>query len=254
MKRLLLSVILSLAALACQRFHAPDNAIESVTPNATISQVRDICRYKVSKFSQDIIFSGIVTSSDQEGYITRSIFIDDGKAGMEILLGLYDSYKLYPEGSKVTIYLQDLAGVLSGNYILKVGIKPNEWEDYIGYINNRPYIKEKIVRHFTFADIPIVETAIHLLDSEMCGRLVKIDNLHHWATEEELPIAGGYHRLADNSGNTIYIHIPETASTFGLTLPKAEISVTGILSYKRIDYANNYSYIITPTKASDHGM
>lgn len=254
MKCLLLSIILAFTVLGCRRFDAPDNAIQSITPNATISQVREICQYKATKFSQNIIFSGTVTSSDKEGYITRSIFLDDGEAGIEVMLGLYDSYKLYPEGSKVTVLLQNLAGVLGSNSILKVGIKPNDWEEYIGYISNRPYIKEKIIRHFTFADIPIVETAIHLLDSKMCGRLVKIDNLHHWATADELPTAGGYHRLADNSGNIIYLYIPETASVFGSYLPKSEISVTGILSYKQIGYASEYSFVITPTKASDHGM
>lgn len=256
MKRLLLSIILPILIIsACRKYDEPKGVCVDYTPNATISQLRDMCRYQSADFNQDIIFTGTVISSDSEGYITRSIFIDDGSAGIEIMLGIYNSCKLYPEGSKVTVRLQGLSGTMD-NHILKVGVRDKSGynNNYIDYINSRPYIKEKIIRHFTKSEIPIINTAIHLLDSEMCGRIVKIDNLHHWPAADEVPTAGGYHRLSDNAGNTIYINIPETAPIIGLPLPQEEISVTGILSYPQISYNIGEQYVITPTKALDHGM
>lgn len=94
----------------------------------TIKALKDMCagvglaQYK--EITDNYIIKGKVISSDQAGNVYKSVYIDDGTAGIELKL-MVSNYVYYQVGQ--TLYVK-LKGLAIGNYryMLSVGGIPSE--------------------------------------------------------------------------------------------------------------------------------
>lgn len=81
----------------------------SMTPTHTIAELADM--YTVGKpwtIDQNIVISGIVSSTDRYGNFYKSFYIQDDSAGMEIKVGKNGLYNDYLPGQRIYIDCRDL--------------------------------------------------------------------------------------------------------------------------------------------------
>ena len=116
---LVLATFAVLAVPSCVDFSYDDiePRIDSTTleANTTIAELKGVypgALYKITSTTfedrDSVLIEGRIISSDKDGNIYKSLFIDDGTAGIEIKLDkttLYNDYKL---GQKVVVYCNGL--------------------------------------------------------------------------------------------------------------------------------------------------
>lgn len=111
-------VFFSLVLLSCLENTAYDipeiNCEESdFMATHTISQIKEMVGFGIRTFTDEIIISGYVTSSDEQGNIYKSIYLQDNfespNSAVKIEIDLTNSYVKYAVGRKIFIRLKGLA-------------------------------------------------------------------------------------------------------------------------------------------------
>lgn len=139
MKKIIFTVaVLSAVLSACREwepvfslnYKAPE-AVEQQIPEAN-AKIVDIKKLYVRngfpvKIEKDLVIKGQVISSDKQGNVYRSLFIQDETGGIEIKIGrtgLYNDYKL---GQWIYVKCE---GLTIGQYegVLQLGFSPNDSE------------------------------------------------------------------------------------------------------------------------------
>ena len=95
------------AATACyQKFDEPlPQEYVEMEPTMTLAEFKALYRgYPVEITDESIVLEGRVISSDRSGNVYRSLYIEDGSAGLELKIGLRSMYNDYKLGQ--TIYVK----------------------------------------------------------------------------------------------------------------------------------------------------
>ncbi|MBQ5843828.1 MAG: hypothetical protein IIW52_03105 [Alistipes sp.] len=235
------------------KFKEPQIVLEQSDVNSTISQLYDMCKHGGLVINSDIAIKGIVISSDKDGYISNALFIDDGQAAAQICLNLNCIYSLYPIGSEVIVSLNGLCIEIK-NDILLIGAPKYIYDSYrMENIKSETFISKHIIRTNVTQPTYPLNLSISQLTHSLCGRLITLEQMHHFAkSSEESIYAGGYHRFVDYFGGQIFLYIAPDARGYGNRLPQGEVSITGILSYKEGIHSSEDSFVITPIHESHY--
>lgn len=234
----ILATIVALAyCVGCKKFDTIDNT--SSTPpsnNISIEQLRSLVSDKTITIEQELVIGGFVTSCDRAGNFYRTFTFEDSTGGAEIMAGLYDLHNIFPLGYYVSVNLKDCT-LSNYNGMLQIGRKA---KSYSNYPTDYFYSQVLLNKHAKCYDIyqPVLPkiTDIEHLTTDMCGRLVCIDNLKlcsklhpdAWQVNQEGKWKG-YNAFCDTKGNIIAINTSEYASYAENYIPTEQISITGIL-------------------------
>jgi len=183
------TIALMLAMPSCVDFSYDDiePRVDSTTleANTTIAELKGIYPgelYKITSTTfagrDSVLIEGRIISSDKEGNIYKSLFIEDGTAGIEIKLNkttLYNDYKL---GQKVVVYCN---GLHLGDYGGQIQLGSMYYNSGVPTISNLE--GDVIIRKHVFKKgrnieevAPIVMTPA-LLTPANISRLVQFDNV-----------------------------------------------------------------------------
>ena len=130
------------------------------------------------KVMEDFVIKGKVTTSDKEGNLYKTLYIQDETAGIELKIGkngLYNEYKLGQ-----TVYVQ-LNGLTVGYYrgMINIGYQKNDVDKYeTSYMEHYQIIDSHIFKGEQGTPVePKVITESQVTDPTNLGRLVTISDL-----------------------------------------------------------------------------
>lgn len=113
----------------------------------------------------DIVISGVVSTTDQPGNFYKSFFIQDETGGIEIKVGKNSLYNDYLPGQRIYVYCKDLTlgmyGYKTGNYggmgMAQIGFSDPSGTYETSYLESQMIINEHIFRGpQEFPVVPVV--------------------------------------------------------------------------------------------------
>lgn len=180
-KRVLYITMSSLLLNGCVNdndFTVPDiNCVESeITITNSIAQVKDMAGFGLVEFTEDIIISGFVISSDAAGNIYKTISIqdkaEDPTAGIRIAVDQNNTYTQYPVGRKIFIKLKGLAmGYNRG--VLEIGKAAGTQIERIPLQE----IDQHIIRSCSTVEIVPKKVQMSALYNDLTDLLVQFENV-----------------------------------------------------------------------------
>lgn len=248
-------LIVGAIATSCDKDWDPVAEYKPVvmTPNMTIAEFKTLYDGKPTVIDRDdIIFSGKVISSDQDGNIYRSLYIEDATSGIELRVGLGSMYGFYPVG--MTIYVNPKYLCL-GNYrgMISLGYESSDPKYENGYISPSPSggISQELIKKTIFRGVKgpavapkeITDMAQLTSNKDVLGTLVTIKNatftrekITTWALVADPNVSNskgeyGEHKIAITGGSLI-IRTSPYCSFASYTTPANNtiVDVTGILT------------------------
>ena len=252
LRSVMVAVLCALVLLACRDFDTPE--AEQGLPervNVSIAHLREMVGERTVHFEQDLVIGGYVTTSDREGNFYRTFCIDDGTAGVEIMAGMYDLHRLYPEGYYVTVRLNGCsAGVHNG--VLQVGTRAAAYSNYpTDYFYSRVLIDKHLTRYDLISPVAPIPLRVEQLAEEYCGRMVNVSSLKLIAAPEG-GIWSGYCTFADEKGHRVAVYCSPYADFAQQEVPSERVSITGILQYGVVD--GGEMYVLKMRYESDCGI
>lgn len=245
--RLISIAITALAAVGCHDTfddRAANPAPEPAT--VTVAELRRLCNGTGADITANAVIAGRVTTSDDAGNFSRTFFVEDSTGGAEIMAGTYDIHNKYPLGATVSV---NLAGctVAFEDGAMQIGLKPKPYSQRpVEYFMTDVILDKHIIRGGELSEV--VPTAITVADTDLCGRLVRIDRLRH------TPADGGsfadYRRFVAQDGSEIYSYVREYADFADEEIPSGEVSLCGILLYGRVAGIGD-RFIVKPRSRND---
>ena len=113
--------------VSCVEFEAPEKYTPvTMEANTTIKALKAMYSTGPTKILDDVIISGVVNSSDKDGNIYRTLYIQDETGGLEVKIGKTGLYNTYKEGMTLYIKAKDL---VLGAYGGVVGLGAASTED-----------------------------------------------------------------------------------------------------------------------------
>lgn len=241
----------------------------TMTPTHTIGELAAM--YEVGNpwtIDQNIVISGIVSTTDRYGNFYKSFYIQDETGGMEIKLGKNGLYNDYLPGQRIYVNCRDLElgmyGYRSGagNGMVQIGFHDPSGSYETSYLESSLLIDTHVFKGEVEGEVePVVVEADDLpgsrdiqgLDScPYLGKLVTIKNLwYSWYDDQydDLNEAFALLYLDSNqdkkaSGNRIFISGENTGiTTWAMSEEKMdEYLVSGIWDNVNIGNANDYNY------------
>lgn len=195
----------------------------------------------------DFSVTGYVTSSDRAGNFYRTICIEENQSAIELMAGIDQLHNDFPVGCSVTLHLDGLT-VAERLGVLQIGNAPEPGSGYdTDYIASKAALDKILFRNSEkIREVVPAHRSIPELTPELCGSLVRIDNLRYVSEEvdegeglngemtEEVGEAcwSGYGQFIDPEGNTIYSYVRSYADFATEAIPQGEVSLVGILQYE----------------------
>jgi len=197
--------------------------------NKTIAELKAMYSGGLDSIQDTIIIKGKVISSDEEGNIYKTLYIQDHTGGIMIALDRTNLYTTFRPGQRIYVKCK---GLFLGNYggIIQLGYKYN---NTIGRIPNA-IIDNHIFRDSLPGTIPtpLSREITTITGNDLC-MLVKIDNLYF----EEIGVefapqsaSATDRKLLDLNGNSIILRTSKYASFASNKTPKGKGSIRAILS------------------------
>ncbi len=251
--RLLCCVFVAFSLVGCiGSWTVPEFEDTSRPRNVTIAELRDYMSGAEVVIANDVVIAGRVVSSTRAGNFYNTFLIDDGTGAVEIMAGWPDLDAVYHPGQQVVVSVRGLAvGWRDG--VMQLGLPPDPGSRYpTGYFYHPVVAAEWVMAERSVIPVSPIVTDIALLDSDLCGRLVRIDGLRAdgalatgatWATRWPEPTTGYVKFRSSERGPDDFTGRPQTdsitivtsgyASFAGATVPRGEGSLTGILLWGR---------------------
>lgn len=238
----------------------------SMTPTHTIAELAS--RYRTGQpwtVDENIVISGIVSTTDRYGNFYKSFYIQDDTGGMEIKLGKNGLYNDYLPGQRIYVDCRDLELGMYGNGSTGVGMVQLGYNDPSGdyetsYLESSLLIDTHVFKGEVEGEVePIVIDAADLPGSSdtqatnhYIGKLVTIKDLHYgWydTRYNELNEAFALLYLDSNkdkkaSSNRIFISGEDTGiTTWAMSEEKMDLYLqSGIWDDVNIGNANDYNH------------
>lgn len=191
----LLSTVILFAG--CQKFTEPaPYQPAQMTPTMTLAEIKGLVRYYADTLQMgypylvtdnSIVLAGKVISSDESGNVYRSLYIEDGTAGLEVKIGktgLYNDYKLGQ-----TIYIKPGGLLWFGTYgeSLQLGAESSDPRYETGYIDVQALINQTIFRgDFGEPVTPTDITSKSQINDAMVCRYVRLVNASYQGSPDGL--------------------------------------------------------------------
>lgn len=230
-----------------------DSTSFDVVPNASIADLASAASEASCRTITDgVVCVGRVTTLDREGNFYRTMFVEDATGGVEVLLGTYDIASQYPEGVEVALRLQGCA-IRKRSGVVRVGLPPYSYDTTPREFESQVIIDRHIVRGVSVAPIEPLRTDIASLSTALCGRLVRIEQLHYTPDElsDEVPQMVGYSRFTDGEGGVVYCYVSEYADFANMAVPTTAVALQGVLLYESVGGGAGAQYVIKPSCADD---
>ncbi len=171
-------------ALGCnKKFDEPptgDNTDPDITATTTIAELKNAYALQSGQAVQITggkIIKGVVVGNDRSGNIYKTLYIDDGTAGLPISLNTTGLYNTYPVGREIFIRTDSL-WLWNTNSMITMGVRT--------MVNGAPvyggippaFIDKYIVRGKTNRTVPIQDvTNISQLNNTYQGRLIRLQDM-----------------------------------------------------------------------------
>ena len=241
----------------------------TMTPTHTIGELAAM--YEVGNpwtIDQNIVISGIVSTTDRYGNFYKSFYIQDDTGGMEIKLGKNGLYNDYLPGQRIYVSCRDLElGMYgyksgSGNGMVQIGFHDPSGSYETSYLESSLLIDTHVFKGEVEGEVePVVVEADELPVSsdiqgeDSCpylGKLVTIKNLwYSWYDDKYKDLNEAFALLYLDSNqdkkasrNRIFISGENTGiTTWAMSEDKMdEYLVSGIWDNVNIGNANDYNY------------
>lgn len=210
----------------------------SITTNSTLKYLDQLLGDReYVDINSDIVLSGQVTATDESGNFYRSFVLQSDSYAAEVLVGLTDSYTLYPEGSFVVVRMEGLR-VSRYNGVMQIGVAAETGS----YYPVDDMMHEVVVDQHVFwcenrePVEPLLITLEELMEGEVFqspslhyGELIQIDNLILRYDSTEIIKWGGLLKFEDPDGRTMLCNTSDYADFADDIVPYENISLTGIL-------------------------
>lgn len=249
MRHIIVSLVLLLAMSGCYDRHKEPSTNEfAERANCSIAQLQQLCNERCYNINSDLVCVGRITSSDREGNFYRSMVVEDGTGGVEILLGIYDIAAQYPVGVMVAIELNGTA-IMVKNGVVQVGLPPQSFDSSPREFESQAVIDKHIKRSNSVESIAPMHCNLTTLDTSLCGRFVQVENLQYSPIENK---ESDYHRFTDSNANEIYLYISPYADFANYDLSATGSStIQGILYHETVGLNIGRQYVIKPRFADD---
>lgn len=241
-----------------------------MTPTHTIGELSAM--YQTGHpwtIDQNIVISGIVSTTDRYGNFYKSFYIQDETGGMEIKLGKNGLYNDFLPGQRVYVDCRDLElGMYgyksgSGNGMVQIGFKDPSGEYETSYLESSLLINTHVFKGKVKGEVePIVIDAADLPKASdtqntnhYIGKLVTIKNLYYSYVDYTYDKAGELNEafallyLDSNkdkkaSSNRIFVSGENTGiTTWAMSKEKMDSYLqSGIWDNVSIGNANDYNY------------
>lgn len=215
---------------------------------------------------QNIVISGIVSTTDRYGNFYKSFYIQDDTGGMEIKLGKNGLYNDYLPGQRVYVSCRDLElGMYgykkgSGMGMVQIGFHDPSGDYETSYLESSLLIDTHVFKGAVGREVePVVIDAADLPGSgdtqatnEYLGKLVTIKNLYYgWEDDRYGDFNEAFALLYIDSNkdkkassNRIFISGEDTGiTTWAMSKEKMDLYLqSGIWDDVQIGNANDYNY------------
>ena len=241
----------------------------TMAPTHTIGELAAM--YEIGNpwtIDQNIVISGIVSTTDRYGNFYKSFYIQDDTGGMEIKLGKNGLYNDYLPGQRIYVSCRDLElGMYgyksgSGNGMVQIGFNDPSGSYETSYLESSLLIDTHVFKGEVEGEVePVVVEADELPVSsdiqgeDSCpylGKLVTIKNLwYSWYDDKYKDLNEAFALLYLDSNqdkkasrNRIFISGENTGiTTWAMSEEKMdEYLVSGIWDNVNIGNANDYNY------------
>jgi hypothetical protein len=199
---ILMVLFLALSFTACrdeQFDQPPSNGTDpNLTANKTILEIKDFFRdtvltdKKTVSIDSSWVISGTVVADDSSGNYYKTMVIDDGTAGILILLDRSDYFRDYPIGRKVYIKLQGMAiGSYAGTMQIGGYVDNTVTPTEVGKIPGSLISKYIVGGVYNLPVVPYSVTLIDLAANTYLwqSRLVKLSNMQFQPADTSKPFA-----------------------------------------------------------------
>ncbi len=255
----ILSYAIALATAACilpgcDEYEEPDHFSPVILPiSMTLSEFKSLMTGAAWEVDSDIVIGGQVVSSDFDGNIYRSLFIQDETGGLEVMEGTsYGMYNKYHVGQMIYIKARGLT-LAPNSSALRLGYRTTSYPNT--YLDNEYLIKKTIFKGYVYAPIvpKVLTTRTELMAAANMSSLVTIKGITYtsgntntvahprntWAfgddgntVANEAAYGAQYFNFTDGSGQfevrtSGYAKFAETLVPF---TPGTAVEITGIIS------------------------
>lgn len=216
------AIAMLVAAVSCEEwqpvFTGKYENPEQYTPtnleaNTTIAELKAMYNGKPVDIDKDIVIKGQVTTSDQQGNLYKSFYIQDETGGIEIKMGTNGLYNEYKLGQWIYI---DCNGLTLGSYkgMVNLGYKDPTGEYETGYLELRLFIDSHVFRGEMGELVkPVVVQPADLQKSQYHGTYVTIENVTYDNQIFILAYLDGTGDRKDYNNNCFFIE----EDTYGVT-------------------------------------
>lgn len=235
----------------CTRSYDPEPPAVRMppAPTLTLATLHALYGSGSGTLEQELVVAGTVTSSDQAGNFYRTLCIEQGGYGLEILVGGESLHSRYPMGARLHLRLRGLALARSRG-VLQAGVASAAYNyQELEYLTAQPLVDEHLFRG-EVSELPTGKScSIAELTPERCGTLVVVEGLKHEPLTEESSTLEGYHRFVNSSGEALHLYISPYARFASEPLPTGEVTLRGILQY--LSTGDQAGPVIKPNDESD---
>ncbi|MDR2291845.1 MAG: DUF5689 domain-containing protein [Prevotellaceae bacterium] len=224
-----------------------------LTANINIADLKAKYINSTVEITQDLIVAGNVCSSDKEGNIFKTLYIQDETGGLPIVIDQSNISNNYRVGRKVLVKLK---GLYLGSYsgLIQLGMAPNEGETSPSRIPATA-VANYIVKDYEVKDVEPEVVAISQFASrdDLIGKLIKINDVQFatpdatYATSD----ANTNRTIEDKDGNTAILRNSSYATFALLPLPTGSGSITAVLSLYVTGSTKTYQLLIRDTADVD---
>jgi len=284
MKKIFIALMALVALSSCQELkdewtpvfttnypNPKEEEINIIQPTHTIAQL--VSLYKQGyplEIKEDIIISGVVSTTDQPGNFYKSIYIQDETGGIELKIGKNGLYNDYLRGQRLYVKCKGLTlgcygfkdnSKYGGNGMISLGYSDPSGQYETSYLENSLLIDTHILKGpFDGIPEPVVLTASQLpgqydtqLNNKYLGRLVTLKGLTY-ANEVFCLIYLNSNQDKKSYTNRVFLSSSNVASTptCGITtwamskVKMTEYIQSGIWDEYKIGSGNTYVMITDP--------
>lgn len=237
MKRLMI-LLVGLMSLSCH----PENIEEqNSSMSITLDRLYELADGGYCPIEADWSVEGVVVADDRFGNFSRAVVLADDSHGVELLTGLYDNSRLYPEGAHLIIRLRGLAIDTRGG-VVRIGLpSDNSQESSVQPLYHAPLLMRHIT-HLAHVDkLPTVRWVSCMDYGSLSGCRVVVDSVRSLDT---VAVWQGIHSFCTPSHDTLRLRTLPEAHFASDTIPADIISVEGIvydneirvITYKKKDH------------------
>lgn len=211
---------------------------EPVAPTEKTGRLRELCMGGAVTVREPIVVSGRITTSDAAGNFFRTFMVEDDTGAVEIMAGLYDMYRSWPVGMRVSVRLQGLA-VERRRGVLRAGLPAGAWSSYdTEYMAHAAVVARYVERSGDIIPPEPREVTAGGLSQQMCGMLVRLRGMRldggatSWARRAaDGTLSTGYRTFRDAAGDSVIVETSPYARFAGQQIELRPVTLCGVLMY-----------------------